>query len=203
MIPIFVILGLVALCLVGYGLFSGRRNTAAVQAAQLRPLAEDDLRALSDEINRLGQGPESANERVAALECETRARRLLEEAQKPSDLVAVSSAIASGYHAVACGRARVAGQEWPPERALCFFDPAHGRSTRDVSWTPPGLGLRNVPACAACASAAEHGLEPSPRTVRVDGHSMPYWDAPSWYGSWASGYFSSARVLYAGLPIGS
>ena len=65
MIPIFVVLGVVALSLVGYGLFSGRRNTAAVQAAQLRPLAEDDLRALADEINRLGQGPESASERIA------------------------------------------------------------------------------------------------------------------------------------------
>jgi hypothetical protein len=36
----------------------------------------------------------------------------------------------------------------------------------------------------------------------VDGHSMPYWDAPAWYGSWAAGYFSSPRVLYAGLSIG-
>jgi hypothetical protein len=202
MMLIFVVLGVVALLLVGYGLFSGRRNTAAVQAAELRPLAEDDLRALADEINRLGQGPESASERMAALECESRARRLLDEARRPSDMVAVSSAIAGGYHAVACGRARLDGQEWPQERALCFFDPAHGRSVRDVSWTPPGLGLRNVPACAACASAAEHGLEPAARTVRVDGHSMPYWDAPAWYGSWAAGYFSASRVLYAGLPIG-
>src|SRR5437764_7840086 len=107
MTALFAVVAVLALAAIGYALVAGRRNAAAVQAAQLRTLGEDDLRALGDEINLLGQAPEAAAERAAALQCEQRAQKLLEDVRRPSDLADVSSAIAGGHHAVACGRARL------------------------------------------------------------------------------------------------
>jgi hypothetical protein len=60
---------------------------------------------------------------------------------------------------------------------------------RDVEWAPPGGAPRLVPACAADAQRVESGQDPAMREVEVGGRSMPYWNAPAYYGPWAGGFF--------------
>ena len=39
----------------------------------------------------------------------------------------------------------------PAKRPPCFFNPAHGPSSQNVEWAPPGGVARDVPACPADA----------------------------------------------------
>ncbi|MDP9405341.1 MAG: hypothetical protein M3O86_01900, partial [Actinomycetota bacterium] len=85
------------------------------------------------------------------------------------------------------------------------FNPAHGPSTRDVAWTPPGGAPREVPACEADAVRVEAGDEPGFREVTVGGRSRPYWDTPAYYGPWAGGYYGGfgGIGLFEGMLLGS
>ena len=57
---------------------------------------------------------------------------------RPDDVRHVTEIIDDGRYAIACVRARVAGEPLPTRRPPCFFDPRHGLSVEDVDWTPPG-----------------------------------------------------------------
>lgn len=54
-----------------------------------------------------------------------------------------------GMHAMGCLESRLTGGPLPMRLPLCFFDPRHGPSTAEVSWTPPDGTPRRVPVCAA------------------------------------------------------
>ena len=67
---------------------------------------------------------------------------------KPDDIRHVTQILDDGRYAIACVRARVAGEPLPTRRPPCFFDPRHGlsvdrcrlRTARGSQ--PPGAGLR-------------------------------------------------------------
>lgn len=105
---------------------------------------------------------------------------------------------------MACAEALLAGKPPPERRPPCFFDPRHGPSARDVDWAPPGGVVRAVPACERCAEVVEHGEEPAAREVVAGGRRMPYWNAPSYFGPWAGGYFSpfGGTGFLSGLFVG-
>jgi len=90
---------------------------------------------------------------------------------------------------MASAEARLDGKDPPERRPVCFFDPRHGPSVRDVAWAPDGGVTREVPACAACAVRVESGQEPDSRQVVVRGRSMPYWQAGPVYGRYFGGFF--------------
>jgi hypothetical protein len=96
------------------------------------------------------------------------------------------------------------GKQPPERRPPCFFDPRHGPSTRDVEWAPPGGAPRKVPVCEADAQAVERGEEPASREVLVGGRSVPYWNAPPYFGPWAGGYFMpfGGMGFLSGLFVG-
>src|SRR5262249_61710582 len=83
-------------------------------------------------------------------------------------------------------------------------DPGPGPSAREVEWAPPGGAARKVPACEACGQAVEHGEEPASREVVAGGRHVPYWNAPSYFGPWASGYFApfGGTGFLSGLFVG-
>ena len=111
-----------------------------------------------------------------------------------------------GRYAISCVRARAAGEPLPQRRSPCFFDPRHGMSVRDVSWTPPGGTPRDVPACALDAERVEAGAEPATRQVMLGFASVPYWEAGSAYAPWAAGYFATfglMNVMFFGTMMGA
>lgn len=110
----------------------------------------------------------------------------------PGELSTVTDTLASGRYALACVRARAAGDTPPERRVPCFFEPQHGPSARDVVWTMPRRGTQKFPACAACASLVESGEDPPLRMVTMDGRRVPYWEAGATQRPYSRGYFSSA-----------
>lgn len=93
-----------------------------------------------------GASEEMASDYADALDAYERASRAL-----PQDLVQATQALDDGTHALATLDARLAGMPLPERLPLCFFDPRHGRSVRQVRWAPQGGATRLIPVCAADA----------------------------------------------------
>ena len=96
---------------------------------------------------------------------------------------------------MACVRARVAGEPLPTRRPPCFFNPAHGPSTTDIEWAPPGGQPRQVPVCAADADRVAQGAEPDVRTVPQGAGRVPYWQGGPAYSPWAARLLRRLRRL--------
>lgn len=123
-----------------------------------------------------------------ALDAYDAAKEHLVRAQYDVDIRRVAEILEEGRFAMACVRARVNGQPLPAKRPPCFFDPAHGPSTRDITWAPQGGAPRQVPACEADAQRVQVGASPNVRMV-PSGHGMvPYWENRD-YAPWAQGYY--------------
>jgi hypothetical protein len=101
-------------------------------------------------------------------------------------------------------KARVAGEPLPAKRPPCFFNPAHGPSSQDVTWAPPGGVQRSVPACPADAERVLAGADPYIRTVQVGAQRVPYWEGGPAYAPWAQGYYNrwSGSDMLSGMLIG-
>ena len=145
--------------------------------------------------------PEAAAEQAAALNAYERGTAALDAARSVKDMGAVSRAIAEGQYHLASAQALAAGEPKPDRRPLCFFDPRHGMSVRDVLWTPPDGGpLRPVPACADDARKVEQGIEPEMRTVEVRGAPVSYVNAgfaPAYWGG-----FGFLPGMFTGFLLG-
>jgi hypothetical protein len=178
----------------------------------VRSAAQDDLLALADDIRALDTDVElpsaSAEARrhyERALDQYDVARTAFDEARTPRDFGPVTHAVEQGRFEIATATALLEGRRPPERRPPCFFDPRHGPSVRDVTWAPPGGAPRPVPACAADAIRIEEGEAPDARRVRVGDRSLPYWEAPAYYGPWAGGFFGGFGTggLLSGLLVGS
>ena len=141
-----VIIGVVALAVV-----AGRRNQAREaerKRTELEPvqkLAFEDVTALGTDLQDL-DGELAGHELDAgaradyqrALDAYEAAKTAADRLTAPEDVRHVTEIIEDGRYAIACVRARVAGEPLPTRRPPCFFDPRHGLSVVDVDWTPPG-----------------------------------------------------------------
>jgi hypothetical protein len=212
-----VLLGLLAAGAAGLFLMarSRRRARAAADAerfAEVRTAAEEDVTRLGEDVAgldldladpRLDEATRADYRR--ALDAYDAAKAALEQARRPEDLQSVSGALEEGRYAMACVRARLAGQPLPERRPPCFFNPQHGPSATDVEWAPPGGAPRVVPVCARDAERLLRGEDPDTREVLVGGQRRPYWEAGPAYGPWAGGYYGGFGMggLLPGLLIGS
>ena len=185
-----------------------RRAREAVEFAEARRNARDDLVALGDDIRELdveASMPESDPDAVAdydhAVARYTEANESWEAARRPADLAPVGEALEEGRWAMASAKARFAGEVPPERRPPCFFDPRHGPSSRDVEWSPPYGETRPVPVCEADAQRVERGEDPEAREVERDGRRVPYWQAGPAYAPFAGGLYGGG--LLPGLLIGS
>jgi uncharacterized membrane protein YgcG len=196
---------------------AGRRNQERqleTQRAELEPvrqLADEDVTALGTELQeldlelsgrQLDAGARADYQR--ALDAYESAKVAVTRIQQPDEVRHVTEILEDGRYAMACVRARVAGEPLPTRRPPCFFDPRHGMSVEDVEWTPPGGSPRQVPACALDAQRVRAGAEPDSRQVMVGAQRMPYYDAGPAYSPYAAGYFGSGMpLLFTGLFVGS
>ena len=189
----------------------GRRRQLDADMEEVRETAREDLVALGEDIRALDLDVEMPDadaqgkrDYERALGCYETASSRLDQARRPEDLEAVTSALEEGRCAMAAAKAELAGEAPPERRPPCFFDPRHGPSTREVDWAPPAGEPRPVPACEADALRVEEGGEPAGREVMVSGQRTPYWNAGPAYGPWAGGFFGGVGGgLLPGLFVGS
>ncbi|MFI9294776.1 hypothetical protein [Streptomyces gardneri] len=175
---------------------------------KLRVVVDEDITAFGEELERLdfhpaepGADDAKRGDYERALDSYDKAKSLMASAAHPHDVRGVTQALDDGRFSLALLAARRESRPLPERRAPCFFDPRHGLSTEDRTWTPAGSAARQVPVCAADAARLDDGLDPLARTVDTDAGRRPYWEAGPAYGPWAGGYFGGG--LLPGLLVGT
>ncbi|MFF7794310.1 hypothetical protein [Streptomyces sp. NPDC007991] len=187
-----------------------RRHEEEQRAAleKLRVVVDEDITAFGEELDRLDfhPGEPGADDAMRAdyeraLDAYEQAKSLMAAATRPEDVRAVTEAVEDGRFSLARLAARREGAPLPERRPPCFFDPRHGPSVADASWTPPGGATRDVPVCAADRTRLTEGRDPVIREVDTELGRRPYWEAGPAYGPWAGGYFGGG--LLPGLLVGT
>ncbi|MFF8997069.1 hypothetical protein ACF1GW_30955 [Streptomyces achromogenes] len=187
-----------------------RRREQEQRAAldRLRVVVDEDITAFGEELDRLDFQPAAPGADDAmradyghALDAYDTAKQRMAMAERPEDVRGVTQALEDGRFSLASLAARREGRPLPERRPPCFFDPRHGPSVSDATWTPPGGAPREVPVCAADATRLADGRDPVIREVDTDYGRRPYWDAGPAYGPWAGGYFGGG--LLPGLLVGT
>ncbi len=217
---VIVLLVLLAVVLGGAGLY--RRHALNQRQAEERAALETQLstskRAADEDVTKFGEELQRLDSDVAghaldepmqqdyqrALDAYDDAKMSLDAVAKPDEIRHVTEILEDGRYAVACVKARIAKQPLPAKRPPCFFNPAHGPSSRDVDWAPSGGIARSVPACPADAERVLAGADPYIRTVQVGAQRVPYWEGGQAYAPWAQGYYSRWRGsdMLSGMLIG-
>ncbi|MGW4605941.1 hypothetical protein ACWENS_22070 [Streptomyces sp. NPDC004532] len=187
-----------------------RRRDEEQRAAleKLRVVVDEDITAFGEELDRLDfhpgeQGADDAmrEDYERALNAYDRAKSAMAAAERPEDVKAVTQALEDGRFWLAVLAARREGRALPERRPPCFFDPRHGPSVADATWTPAGGAAREVPVCAADRARLADGRDPAIREVETEYGRRPYWDAGPAYGPWAGGYFGGG--ILPGLLVGT
>ncbi|MGI5428825.1 hypothetical protein [Streptomyces sp. CA-179760] len=191
-----------------------RRHEEEQRAAleKLRVVVDEDITAFGEELDRLDfhPGEPGADDAMRAdyehaLDAYEQAKSLMAAAAKPEDVRPVTQTVEDGRFSLARLAARREGDRLPERRPPCFFDPRHGPSVADTSWTPTGGATRDVPVCAADRARLAEGRDPVIREVDTDHGRRPYWEAGPAYGPWAGGYFAGGILpgLLVGTMLGS
>ncbi|MEU0335574.1 hypothetical protein [Streptomyces sp. NPDC006193] len=191
-----------------------RRREEEQRAAldRLRVVVDEDITAFGEELDRLSFHPSEPGADDAmradyerALDAYETAKQRMAAARRPEDVRPVTEAVEDGRFSLALLAARREGRPLPERRPPCFFDPRHGPSVTDATWTPPGGAERQVPVCAADATRLADGRDPVIREVDTEYGRRPYWDAGPAYGPWAGGYFGGGLLpgLLFGTVLGS
>ena len=183
------------------------------ELAPVRQLAFEDVTALGEELQLLDLevAGHAARRRASnadyqrALDAYEAAKKAADEITEPEHVKHVTEILEDARYAMACVRARVAGEPLPTRRPPCFFDPRHGLSTEDVAYAPPGGAARDVPACALDAERVQAGAEPDIRKVMVGNRRVPYFQGGRAYQPYAVGYFGGFGPMdwmFMGLLFG-
>ena len=220
MAELLVLLIVAALIMGGVALY--RRHAIQQRQAEERAALETQLstskRAADEDVTKFGEELLRLDSDVAghaldeamhqdyqrALDAYDNAKMSLDAVTQPEEIRHVTEILEDGRYAVACVKARIAGEPLPAKRPPCFFNPAHGPSSQDVSWAPPGGVPRSVPACPADAERVLAGADPYIRTVQVGAQRVPYWEGGQAYAPWAQGYYSrwTGSDMLSGMLIG-
>src|SRR5918997_467008 len=218
---LIVLLVIVAVVLGGVGLY--RRGAIkprvgeqrAAPGSQLPPskkAADEDVTTFGEELQRLDVevAGHALNEPMQqdyqrALDAYDNAKSSLDAVTRPEEIKHVTEILEDGRYAIACVKARIAGEPLPAKRPPCFFNPAHGPSSQNVSWAPPGGVARDVPACPADAERVLACADPYIRTVQRGAQRVPYWEGGPAYAPWAQGYYNrwSGSDMLSGMLVGS
>jgi hypothetical protein len=202
-----ILLVLVLLAVVAFVVVPRRNRQAAAEraAAELEPvkkLAFEDVTALGVELQdldlELAGRPLDAGANAdyqRALDSYEAAKTSADAVSRPEQVQDVTKILDDGRYAMACVKARVAGEPLPQRRPPCFFDPRHGLSVDDVPFVPVGGAERQVPACALDAERVRAGAEPDIRQVMVGTRRVPYWQGGRAYQPYAAGYFGGFGPL--------
>lgn len=199
-----ILLILVIVALGAFVLVSGRRSKERglrqreEELDPVRKLAFEDITAFGEDLqgldlemtgHQLDAGATADYQR--ALDAYESAKLAGDAITRPDDIRHLTEIIEDGRYAVACVRARVAGESLPTRRPPCFFDPRHGLSVADVPYVLPDGVERDVPACALDVERVRVGADPDVRKVLVGAQRVPYWQGGRAYEPYAMGYFGA------------
>jgi hypothetical protein len=202
-----IVLVLVVLAVVAFIVVRRRNRRSAAERAvrELEPVRKmtfEDVTALGVDLQgldadlagrQLDTGANADYQR--ALDAYEAAKTAADRLEKPAQVQDVTKILDDGRYAIACVRARVAGEPLPQRRPPCFFDPRHGLSVEDVTYAPVGGADRQVPACALDAERVKAGAEPDSRQVMVGTQRVPYWQGGRAYRPYAAGYFGGFGIM--------
>lgn len=184
---------------------TSKRRELERKRRELEPvkrLADEDVTALGEQLQaldlelagvELDAGARADYQR--ALDAYESAKQSAEAMAKPEDIAHATSIVEDGRYAIDCVRARVKGDALPTRRPPCFFDPRHGISKEEVSWTFPDGTVKQVPACALDADRLRVGAAPDIRQVMVGPQRVPYWQGGRQYQPYARGYFGAVGPM--------
>jgi type II secretory pathway pseudopilin PulG len=174
------------------------------QLTAVKKAADEDITVLGEELRELdlevaGRELDDATraDYQRALDAYEAAKDSLAAVIIADEISNVTSILDDGRYAIACVRARLKNEPIPARRPPCFFNPQHGPSVRDVTWTPDGGRPRAVPACELDAQRVEAGGDPDSRKVMLGTRRVPYWEAGPAFGPFAFGYFGAFGVMNA------
>ena len=205
---------LVLLAAGGGGTYLGRkviatradRRERAEELEAVRRLADEDVTVFGEQLQHLGDDvagrdldTDTRRDYQTALDAHERAKW---DAPRLRDIEEISSLVdtlATGRYALACVKARAAGEPVPELRVPCFFNPQHGPSAHDVMWTSSRHGTRRVPSCRMCAARVKAHEKPEVRTVRIGSRTVPYWEAGAAFDPYSRGYFPAENVAAASM----
>ncbi len=212
---VFLVLLALAAVVVGAVVKGNQRRALERKQAELEPvrrLAFEDVTALGEELQELDLDlagrelqPGEHSDYQRALDDYESAKKAADSITEPEHVKHVTEILEDGRYAMACVRARVAGEPLPTRRPPCFFDPRHGLSVEDVPYIPPGGAQRDVPACALDAERVKAGAEPDIRKVMVGSRRVPYWQGGRAYQPYAAGYFGGfgmMDMMFMGMLFG-
>lgn len=172
------------------------RRVRAEELDGVRRLADEDVTVYGEQLQRLGEDvsgreldPDTRHDYQTALDAYERAKWDAPRLQQIEEISSLIDTLATGRYALACVRARIAGEPPPELRVPCFFNPQHGPSAREVMWTSTRHGTRRVPACRLCATRVAAHEKPEVRTVRIGSRTVPYWEAGAAFQPYSRGYF--------------
>ena len=187
-------------------------NRRDAELAPVKKLAFEDITAFGEDLQQLDlemTGHEldagATADYQRALDAYESSKTAVEAISQPDDVRHVTQILDDGRYAIACVRARVAGEPLPTRRPACFFDPRHGLSVTDVLWAPPAGAPRDVPACALDAERVQAGADPDSRMVMVGAQRVPYYQGGRAYQPYAQGYFGAfgpMEIMFAGMLFG-
>lgn len=176
-----------------------RKELEAHQARELekvRKVADEDVTRFGEELMDLhvetmtdDLDDAMRGDYQQALDAYEDAKTALGSAATAEDVTQTVRRLADGRHHLACVLARRDDVALPERRPPCFFDPAHGPSSRDVTWSPPGGVEREIPVCFRDAERLASGEAPRPRLVRLGDRHVAWYAAGPAYAPWASGWF--------------
>ncbi len=183
------------------------------QLASVKRAVDEDVTVLGEELQQLdlelaGRSLDAAtrSDYERALDAYDAAKESADAVTHPDHIRHVTEILEDGRYAIACVRARVAGEPLPQRRSPCFFNPQHGPSVRDVTWRPDGGAVRQVPACALDAERVEAGADPDTRKVMVGSRRVPYYEAGPAFAPWTAGYFGAfglMPMMFMGTMMGA
>jgi type II secretory pathway pseudopilin PulG len=189
-----------------------RERETAEQLEAVKRAADEDVTVFGDDLRQLDvelAGHEldatARQDYQRALDGYEAAKQSVAAVTRPDQVRHVAEILEDGRYSIACVRARVAGEPIPQRRSPCFFNPQHGPSVKDITWSPIGGAPREVPVCAADADRIASGAEPMTRQVMVGPQRMPYWQAGPAFQPWTAGYFGAylpLELLFVGTMMG-
>ncbi len=188
---------------------SRRRKAEDAQVADaLRPSLQEEVVELSQTVAALPAAPlgEGAGQQVKdrtrqVLDLVEEARHRLDAGtgegndaglsrmDTPAEVEDVVRRLADARYELAALTALRQGLPVPEKTAPCFFDPRHGPSVGETTFTPEGGAERMVPVCAHCRDELAAGRVPPTRTLRIGDLVKPYWQWDRYTRPYVNGYW--------------
>lgn len=149
---------------------------------------------------RVSEHPKAAEYLQAASQTYADAIDLYERTTTLQQLETISDSLDRARWQLQAAVAMRDGREVPPEpeRATCFFDPAH-RPATETAVLKTSAGERTVKVCPEDAARLREGQQPQPRQINVGGRPVPAPMAPKSYGGGGFGMMDVFEVILGGM----